>query len=325
MSLEAVSFVERLVAEEGIACDFVRPGGVTLAARPSHLPALAASVRDLRTLCGYETDLLDAAQVRSEIGSESYFGGVLDPGAAALHPARYLGGLAAAATRAGARLIERAEVTSIKGEQGRFALTTLRGPLVARDVIVATDGYTGRLAPALGRRVVAVGSYIVATAPLDPARQREVVPRGRVLSDTRRLLNYFRLSPDGRMVFGGRAGFVPGRIEGSRALLIGQMRRVFPQLAAAPVEYAWGGHLGFTWDGLPHAGRRDGIHYALGYCGHGVALSSWLGHCIGTALAGHGPMPDIPESGFRPIPAAGAIDWLLPLVGLYYRMRDAMD
>jgi len=145
----------------------------------------------------------------------------------------------------------------------------------------------------IGGRVVAVGSYIVATAPLDPALQRELIPRGRVLSDTRRLLNYFRLSPDGRMVFGGRAGFVPGRIEGSRPLLIAQMQRIFPQLVQAPVEFAWGGHLGFTWDSLPHVGRRDGIHYALGYCGHGVALASWLGHCLGTALAGQGPMPEI--------------------------------
>jgi glycine/D-amino acid oxidase-like deaminating enzyme len=325
MTLSAVNFVERTVAEEGIACDFERPGGVTLAARPSHLEPLAESGRALRQMCGYETELLDAREVRREIGSSEFFGGLIDPGAAALHPARYLQGLATAAGRAGARLIEGTEVTVITGAPGGFVLRTPRGAVRAREILVATDGYTGRWAPALARRVVAVGSYIVATAPLTPALQRQLIPRGRVLSDTRRLLNYFRLSPDGRMVFGGRAGFIPGRLEGSRDLLVAQMRRVFPDLVAVPVEFAWGGRLGFTWDSMPHAGRRDGVHYAVGYCGHGVALSSWLGDRIGAAMAGRGSLPELPESGFRPIPGSRMIDWLLPLVGLYYRMRDAMD
>ena len=325
LSLDAVDFVERLVADAKIACDFERPGGITLAARPSHVSGLAESVRTLKSLCGYDTELLDARQVRQEIGSDAYAGGVLDPGAAALHPARYLTGLASAARQAGARLLEHTQVTGVAGAEGDFTLRTPRGDVRAREVLVATDGHTGRLAPFLGRRVVAVGSFIVATAPLDEALRARLIPRRRVLSDTKRLLNYFRLSPDDRMVFGGRAGFVPGRLEGSREILIGQMRRVFPALAEIPVEFAWGGRLGFTWDGLPHAGRRDGICYALGYCGHGVALATWLGHCLGRALAGQAPIPEIPESGFRPIPGASMIDWLLPVAGLYYRLRDALD
>lgn len=325
MSIEAVNLVERLVSEERIDCHFGRPGGLTLAAKPSHLAGLRVSGRVLKSLCGYETELLDAAAVRTEIGSNQYFGGQLEPGAAAVHPARYLTGLAGSARRTGARVIERTEVTGISGKSGALTVQTTRGPLRTREVIVATDGYTGRWAGSLGRRVVAVGSYIVATKPLDAALQQRLIPRRRVMSDTRRLLNYFRLSPDGRMVFGGRAGFIPGRLEGSRELLISQMHRVFPELADTAVEFAWGGHLGFTWDGLPHVGRRNGIHYAVGYCGHGVALSTWLGHRVGQALAGAGPMPEIPESGFRAIPGGSMIDWLLPLVGLYYRLRDAMD
>ncbi len=325
MSIEAVSLVEKLVTEEQIDCNFERPGGMTLAARPSHLVGLRESGRVLKALCGYETELLDAGAVRAEIGSNQYFGGQLDPGAAALHPARYLAGLAASVRRTGAKVIERTEVTGISGKSGDLTVRTIRGPLRAREVIVATDGYTGRWAGGLGRRVVAVGSYIVATPPLDSALQQRLIPRRRVMSDTRRLLNYFRLSPDGRMVFGGRAGFIPGRLEGSRELLISQMHRVFPELTDTAVEFAWGGHLGFTWDGLPHVGRRNGIHYAVGYCGHGVALSTWLGHRVGLALAGSGPMPEIPESGFRAIPGGSMIDWLLPLVGLYYRLRDALD
>lgn len=325
MSVEAVNLVERLVGEERIVCDFERPGNISLAARPSHLGALRESGRLLESLCGYHTELLDAEQLRREIGSDRYFGGQLEPEAAALQPARYLAGLAASAVRAGARIIEQTEVTRVSGRAGAFILQTLRGPIRAREVMIATDGYTGAWAGSIGRRIVAVGSYVVATAPLPLELQRRLIPNRRVMSDTKRLLNYFRLSPDGRMVFGGRAGFIPGRLEGSRELLISQMRRVFPALADFPVEYAWGGHLGFTWDHLPHVGRRDGIHYAVGYCGHGVAFSTWLGERIGQALAGIGTLPEIPDAGFRAIPGAAMIDWLLPLVGLYYRMRDAMD
>jgi len=325
MSVDAVNLVEQLIRSESIDCAFARPGNIALAARPAHLPLLRESARLLKSLCDYDSEILDAHQLPEELGSATYFGGQLEPTAAALQPALYLAGLAASTRRSGVRLIEQTGVTGISGRRGHFVLTTSRGPIRAREVIVATDGFTGPWSGPVRRRVVAVGSYMVATVPLDPELQRQLIPKRRVMSDTKRLLNYFRLSPDGRMVFGGRAGFVPGRLAGSRELLITQMRRVFPQLMSTPVEFAWGGHLGFTWDQLPHVGVREGIHYAVGYCGHGVALSTWLGTRIGETLAGTGTLPEIPEAGFRAIPAAGLIDWLLPLVGLYYRIRDALD
>lgn len=325
MSLEAVALVERIIAEEGIDCHFARPGNLSLAARPSHCAGLRESGRRLAALCDYRTEWLDRDALRAELGSAAYFGALLEPEAAALQPALYLGGLAEATLRAGATICEGVEVTGIGGSRGHFVVQTSKGTVRAREVVIATDGHTGPWAGSVGRRVVAVGSYIVATSVLEPALRQRLIPRGRVMSDTRRLLNYFRLSPDGRMVFGGRAGFLPGRLDGSRTILIEQMRRVFPALADVPIEYAWGGHLGFTWDQLPHVGVRDGMHYALGYCGHGVALSTWLGHSVGEALAGNRPLPDIPDQGFRAIPGAAMIDWLLPLAGLYYRIRDALD
>lgn len=325
LSLDAVEFVERLVGEEGIACDFHRPGWISLAARPAHLSALADAGRQLEALCGYSTVVLDARAIRDEIGSTRFHGGLLDQGAAALQPAAYVAGLAAAARRAGARVVEGTGVLTIAGRSGGFRLETTRGPIAAEEVLVATDGYGGRELPALARRVVPVGSYIIATPPLDEEVARRLIPRGRVLSDTRRLLNYFRLSPDRRLVFGGRARFLPGRLEGSAALLITQMHEIYPELRGTPIEYAWGGHLGFTRDGLPHVGRLDGVHYAVGYCGHGVALASWLGHGMGEALAGKRPMPELPGGGFGPIPGYYGTPWFLPLVGAWYRLRDALD
>jgi glycine/D-amino acid oxidase-like deaminating enzyme len=144
-----------------------------------------------------------------------------------------------------------------------------------------------------------------------------------VLSDTWHLLHYFRLSPDGRMVFGGRASFTPIGTARSARLLGAAMRKVFPQLGEVPVDFAWSGNVGFTLDRLPHAGRIDGVHYALGYCGHGVALSTWLGARMGAALAGAGEAPDLGR--LRAIPLYGGRPWFLPLVGAYYRMRDWMS
>jgi len=193
--------------------------------------------------------------------------------------------------------------------------------LVARDVLLATNGYTGAVVPALQRRVVPVGSYIIATPPLDPGLAARLIPRRRVLSDTKNLLYYFRLSPDSRLVFGGRAAFTPTAVTRSAAILRRGMLEVFPELAGVPVEYAWDGRVAFTFDQMPHAGVLDGIHYALGYGGHGVALATWLGARMGDALAGAGTVPRL-TSPFRPVPLYGGTPWFLPLVGGYYRVRD---
>ena len=186
---------------------------------------------------------------------------------------------------------------------------------------MATNGYTGAAVPELRRRVVPVGSYLIATAPLDPRSPRGSFHAPRVLSDTKNLLYYFRLSPDGRMVFGGRAAFTPTPVARSAEILARGMMEVFPELAGVAVEYAWGGQVAFTVDQMPHAGRLDGIHYALGYGGHGVAMATWLGARMGDALAGAGEIPRLTDA-FRAVPLYGGTPWFLPLVGGYYRVRD---
>ena len=324
LSLEAVAHLAALIAEENIDCDFVRCGGVTLAAKAGHLRGLALSSLFLRQALGYETTVLGLEDLGSEIGSARYYGGLLDPGAASVHPGRYVQGLAVAAERAGASLIERAEVLGVRREGGASVVETSRGTLRAGEVLVATNGYTGAAFPRLQRRVVPVGSYLIATAPLGDAVASRLVPRGRVLSDTKNLLYYFRLSPDGRMVFGGRAAFTPTPVSRSAELLSRAMAEVFPELAGADVEYAWSGQVAFALDQMPHAGRLDGLHYALGYAGHGVAMSTWLGARMGEALAGGERLPEI-ASPFRAVPCYRGSPWFLPLVGGYYRFRDWMS
>ncbi len=322
-SLEAVRFLEALVAEERIACDYVRCGAVTLADRPSHLTELERERQALLEVAGHETRLLDRTDVRSEIGSARFHGGLLDPAAGSVHPAKYCAGLARAAERAGAVLVEHVAVLGIRRAATGFEVTTSRGLVRGREVLVATNGYTGAPFNRLRRRVVPIGSHIVATAPLDPGLAAKLIPRGRVLSDTRHLLHYFRLSPDGRMVFGGRASFTPVGTARCARLLGKAMREVFPELASMPVDFAWSGNVCFTLDRMPHAGRLDGLHYAMGYCGHGVAYSTWLGARMGVRLAGG---PEAPANGrLKAIPLYGGRPWFLPFVGGYYRIRDWMS
>jgi glycine/D-amino acid oxidase-like deaminating enzyme len=320
-SLEAVEFVERLVRDQAIDCDLVRSGHITLAARPAHVRSLAESARTLQEAFGYRTTALDRGALREEIGSARYFGGLLDEGAISLHPARYFAGLATTAVRAGARALERCEVRTIVGKSGGFALTTSRGALRTREVLVATNGYGARLHPGLAARVIPVGSYIVATAPMDEAVTRRLVPRDRVFSDTKYLLYYFRVW-NRRLVFGGRASFAPDQEAGSRDILARGIREVFPGLEGIPLEYSWGGTLGFARDWMPHAGVMDGVHFALAYAGHGVALASYLGYRMGALLAKAGERPVICELPFPAVPLYRGRPWFLPLAATYYRMRD---
>ena len=322
LTLEAMQLLERLIDEEGIACDFTRCGAVTLAAKPGHLPALEQSGRFLRQELGYETELLSRDDMDKEIGSSRYHGALLDPGGCSLQPAKYVRGLGLAAQRAGARLIEDTEVTRVGKAPGGFEVATTRGVVRAREVLAATNGYTPSALGRLRRRVIPIGSYIIATQPLGQELARRLIPKGRVMSDTKNLLYYFRLSPDGRMVFGGRASFTPASAKRSARILAAGMREVFPELDGATIDYAWSGKVAYPMDHLPHAGRLDGVHYSMGYCGHGVALATYLGTRMGKVLLGTGELPDLGGKRFKAIPFFNGFPWFLPFVGGYYRTRD---
>ena len=322
LTLDAMQLLERLIVEEGIACDFTRCGALTLAAKPGHLPSLEQSGRFLHQELGYETELLTREDMGREIGSARYHGALLDPGGCSLQPAKYVRGLGLAAARAGARLLEDAEVTRVKKVAGGFEIGTSRGVVRAREVLAATNGYTPAALGRLRRRVIPIGSYIIATNPLGEELARRLIPKRRVMSDTKNLLYYFRLSPDGRMVFGGRASFTPASTKRSATILAAGMREVFPELAGATIEYAWSGKVAYPMDHLPHAGRLDGVHYSMGYCGHGVALATYLGTRMGEVLLGTGEVPDLGGKRFKPIPFFNGFPWFLPFVGGYYRTRD---
>jgi len=239
-----------------------------------------------------------------------------------LHPARYFGGLARLALGAGVVACERTPAIRLERDGSAVRVHTPRGAIRAGRVLVATDGYTDALVPDLRRRMIPVGSYLIATEPLEPALAKELSPRGRMFFDTKNFLSYWRLSPDGtRMLFGGRASFAPTTVARSRDYLYSRMVRIHPQLAGIGVEFAWGGIVGLTVDRTPRLGRRDGVAYSLGYSGTGVAASTYYGLAAGAWVSGEGP-PPFAGLRFPAVPMWWAQPVTLPIAGLWFKWRD---
>ena len=330
-SLASIDCVEQIVAEEKIECNFSRCGHLEVACKPAHFRGFARSAEIIAREFGHTQRIIPKNDLRGEIGSDIYHGGLVDEKSAGLNPARYVAGLARAAERAGAGLYEHARVEKIERESNGAAaghrLTTSRGALWTRDVLVATSGYTSRATPALQRRIIPIGSYIIATEILPEAVAHEASPRGRMIYDSKNFLHYFRLTPDRRLLFGGRAAFfpeTPDSIRKSARILREGMVHVYPQLRDAKVEYAWGGTLDFAFDIMPHAGKLDGLYYSLGYAGHGVAMATYLGAKMAeTILSGRdeNPLAGLPFPR-APLGLYNGRPWFLPFAGAWYRLKD---
>ncbi|GAB4581333.1 MAG: FAD-binding oxidoreductase [Anaerolineales bacterium] len=323
-SLDSIDHVDRTVHEEQIDCDFSRPGHVETAYKPSHFEHFKEDVAWMKKEFNYTGGyLVSRADIRTEIGSDAYFGGLVDDFSAGLQPAKYVFGLAKAVARRGGCLVEKAGVTAIKREGNTFRLRTAKGDITAREVLLATNGYTTGLVPGARMGVFPVGSYIIATDPLPKDLQAELSPKNRMFFDSKHFLNYFRLTPDGRMLFGGRNNLSTDLdLHESARLLGARMVEVFPQLKGVPIAHAWTGKLGITFDLMPHAGRINGIHYAYGYNGHGVSIASYLGKEMGELLAGQ--RKSVPFMHIKhPRSFITYFDKLyLPFVAAYYRFLD---
>ena len=317
--------LQATVGEEAIDCDFSRTGHLTLACKQSHFDHFAAEVAWFRRELDYrDTWVVSKDELPTEIGTPEYFGGLVDANSAALHPAKYVFGLARGAARRGApsgRAVLRSPGWCDATRQ--FMLATPRGNLVAEAVLLATNGYTTRLVPAARRGVFPVGSYVIVTEPLPLALQPEISPRQRMFFDSKHFLNYFRLTPDGRMLFGGRHNLSTGLdvIESAR-MMRDRMIEVFPQLQGVPVTHTWTGKLGICFDLMPHVGRVDGVHYAYGYAGHGVSVASLMGKEVGEMLAGQRTSNLFAEIKHTRYPFTPFDKLYLPLVSAWFRMLD---
>jgi glycine/D-amino acid oxidase-like deaminating enzyme len=325
ISLEAIARLEAIVSGEAIDCGLERTGHIHAASKPSHFEDFSDEQALLARVFNHCVNLVSEPGQQSEVGTRRYHGLLIDERSMALNPARYVHGLSEAARRAGARVAIGAPVERIAREGTRWRLSSGRSEIDAGDVLVATNGYTSAISPALQRRLVPIGSYIIATEPLSEEMASRLLPRRRVVFDSRHFLHYFRLTSDRRLLFGGRAEFTqPGTETTRRAagILRRGMEELFPDLADTRIEYAWGGNVALTRDAMPHAGRLDGLYYAGGYCGHGVAMATYLGELIARRMAGEPVAHGLLDTSFPPIPFYRGTPWFLPLVGGYYRMKD---
>ncbi len=328
--IAALDHLEALIAREDISCDFERCGRFTGAWARKDFDHLVGEARLLSEHLGIETEVVARAEQGREIGSAVYWGGVLRKDLAALHPGLLHKGLVSAVTRAGAVLLDRTPAVGLELDGARKRVATPRGAIEARDILVATNGYTGSLTPWLRRRLIPIQSQIIATAPLDPAVMARLMPRGRTVVDTRRLHNYYRPSPDGRRIlFGGRADGHEDDPRRSGRHLYANMVELFPELDGVEITHAWSGTTGYTFDSLAHVGKcggeRDGLHYAIGFCGGGVSWAPYLGDKAACRMLG------LPEGEtafgnrrFTTRPLYSGRPWFLPTVLVYYRLRDRL-
>jgi glycine/D-amino acid oxidase-like deaminating enzyme len=325
--INALQWLGEFIAEQRIECDYQRVGRFRGAHCASAYEHMAFEVTHQPRGAAIECHVIRRTEQRCEIGSDFYQGGIVFPADGSLHPAKFHQGLLECARDAGATILSRCAVHAIAREGRGFRLTTTRGSLQARDVIVATNGYTSVATPWLRRRVIPIGSYIIATEPLPTKLARELIPQNRVITDSRKVVFYYRLSEDRRrLIFGGRVAAREADPRISALLLHRQMSRVFPELAAIRISHSWAGSVAYTFDSLPHLGRdSEGLYYCAGFCGSGVSLAPYLGTRLAQQILGK-PEGRTALDGltFQTRPLYTGRPWFLPAAIAAYRLRDRL-
>lgn len=324
-----VDKVEAIVGEERIDCHFKRVGKLKLAAKPEHYDRLVRSQALMAAQVDPDTRIVPRRELRAEIGSDVYHGGLILEKSAGMHVGKFGQGLAEAAARRGALIYENCPMIGLQRLAGQLhEVRTPKSRFRARQILLASG--TSAVGP-LGwfrRRIVPVGAFIIATEPLPVDLLDRLTPRRRMTTDTRNFVNYFRTTPDNRLLFGGRARFAASNSVSdmkSGAILRKSMVRVFPDLADARIDYCWGGMVDMTADRLPRAGERNGLYYSMGYSGHGTQMSTLMGAIMAEVLDGRLDLNPWREFDWPAIPGHFGRPWFLPLIGAYYRYRDLVS
>ena len=322
----ALDWLGEFVADQGLDCDYRQCGRYLAAHSPRQFRKLVAGAQ--QQIPGLEQNLriVEKRDQSSEIDSDYYHGGLVIERHCGLDPAKYHQGLLQLAQDNGAQVIGHCAALGVERESDGFKVQTSRGTISARDLVVATNGYTGTVTPWQRRRIIPIGSYMLATEPMSQERADRLMPSGRVFSDTRRIVVYFRRSPDGRrLLFGGRVSVFESDPVRSLFALRQEMLRIFPQIEDVKISHSWMGFVGYTFDTLPHLGVQDGIHYAMGYCGSGICLASYFGNRLGLQVLGKSEgkiaFNDIK---FQTRPLYSGTPWFLSSAVRYYQLRDRL-
>jgi len=325
-SVEALDLVQELIREHRIDCDY-RPNHLHVATKPRHLEELREWITELCDEYGYESvRLLDRYALSAHVRSDRYLGGLLDTRSGHLHPLKYTRGVARAAESAGARIFEGSR--AIRYEDGReVVVRTSEGALRCRHLVLCGNAYLGRVAPALARRILGVGTYLIATQPLGPAHARALLPSAAAIADMNWILDYFRLSTDHRLLFGGGVSYSALEPPHLKEAMRRRMVRVFPDTADLKVDYTWGGYLDITMSRAPDFGRlAPNVFYLQGFSGHGMSLTALAGKVAAEAVAGTAERFDVfarlPHRDFPGGPLLRRPSLVLAM--LYYRLKDLL-
>jgi len=321
---EAVELVGRRVAEHNIDCD-LKWGYMHLAEKQRQADDLEHTAAEYTRFGHDDVRLLDKAAVKEKIGSDAYVGGLWEERAGHLHPLNYCLGLADAAVKAGAKIFENTPVTSVETDAAPKAHTAA-GTVSAKFMVLAGNAYMRDTVPYLYRRLMPVQSYILATEPLSENMAKSLLPGDEAVADCNFIVNYFRLSGDRRMLFGGRASYSTLQPSDLYSFMKPRMTAVFPQLADARLDYCWGGYIGITVDRMPHLGRMGAsTYFAQGFSGHGLSLSGMSGRLMADAIKGQAERFDVMAKFKHPIFPGGRFRTpALVLAMVYYRLKDML-
>jgi glycine/D-amino acid oxidase-like deaminating enzyme len=322
----AVTYLRSLVSQSGANVDWQERGCFFGAHTPRHFAAMKREAENQPKGLEQRVSVVSRAEQRSEIDSDLYHGGVVYHDDASVDPMLLLQLLLKRAQGVGAIVRDQCTVDGIRSQGAGFEVLTTHGTVHARKVLIATNGYSGPLSGWLRRRVIPIGSYQIATEPLGAERVRELIPRLRNIVDSRRVVVYFRPSPDGeRVIFGGRAALAERDPLACAPRLNAMLTQVFPQLAGVTITHAWAGWVAYTFDTLPHLGCHDGIFYCMGYCGQGVPLAPYFGQRIGQQMVGLGEgRTALDGLSFPSRPYYAGTPWFLAPSVFAYRTMDAL-
>ena len=323
-SLGFVGYLERFLETEGIDAEFVRNGRFRGALKPQHYDDMQRQLETLQRACGVKGFMVPQKDQATETGSKRFFGGVVYDTDGGLHPAKYINGLSERTTEAGAVLMPQTPVNKTERISSGYRITTPKGVTLADHIAICTNGYTSHSFAGLRRRVLPLRSAMIATAPIEPALMARLMPNKRVYGDSRRIVAYYRPSPDGtRILFGGRATGLREDAKNNAAQLRASMIEIYPELRNVPIDNVWSGLVAYTFDHAPHIGQRDGLFYAMGYCGSGVARASYFGNKLGYKILGNSEgRTAFDDLSFNSKLFYTGNPWFMPAVLNWHRLAD---
>jgi gamma-glutamylputrescine oxidase len=330
LGLEAVDTVCGLVERFDISCD-LKQGDLHVAAKPEHALEMQKYAEKLRKDYGYEQiRYVDKSELEQMTSSRRYHGGTVDTASRHLHPLNYALGLAAAADGLGAQLFERSRVTGYQQKQNqkqnqRVLVNTVSGRVKAKHLVLACNGYLENLAPRAARRIMPINNYVLATEPLDESLARSLIRDDTSMSDSLFVINYWKLSGDNRLLFGGGETYTRRFPADMKKFVRKYMLRTYPELEDTRIDYAWGGTLAVTMNRMPSFGHLDdNTYFAQGYSGHGVPIATLAGKLIAEAISGNPERFDLMASVPSPVfPGGTLLRWPGLVAGMaWYAFKD---